>query len=165
MKTIAMIRHAKSSWATGISSDKLRPLNDRGVRDAPIMASHLQNLLPTIHYLAVSSATRTRETAHHFQRVYGADIAQTQYHDQLYHGMPQDYETLLYTLDSSINTVAMIGHNPGMTVMANLAASDEYIDNVATCGIFLLRTEIDSWTDFAFSECTLQSYIYPKMYV
>lgn len=164
MKTIAMIRHAKSSWVSGISSDKLRPLNDRGVRDAPIMANHLHHRLPSIQYLAVSTATRTRETAEHILTVYGDDMVQTQYHDQLYHGMPHDYESVLYTLDSDIDTVAMIGHNPGMTIMANLAASGQTIDNVATCGIFLLHTDIELWTDFAFSECRLHAYIYPKLY-
>ena len=164
MKTIIFLRHAKSSWAELGLRDHDRPLNKRGNRDAPFMAAQLKKIYPIIDQAFVSTSQRTRETIQHFTSVFGKDIRDISYEASLYHGSPSDYQDVLIQAKPTSNTILMVGHNPGITYVANDCTSNNYIDNVPTSGIFVLQKNVNSWEEVNLNTCSRNLFIYPKMY-
>ena len=160
-KTAYLVRHAKSSWDDFSLSDFDRPLNDRGRRDAPIMAKNLWSKVPDIDLFICSGAKRARETCAYF--IKGVPKEKVLYTDHLYHAGPDEILEVLYGIDRSIDTVVLFGHNPGFTYMHNRYA-DDLLDNLPTCGIFRLRIEAD-WPDMDTTNTSAGDVIYPKMYV
>lgn len=161
MKTLILVRHAKSSWNSDVSTDFERPLNKRGMRDAPDMAARLAAHGPIPDTIVSSSATRALVTARMLAR--GLDLS------------PQSLETtrdiyeapvkaLLKTINSwlQINqTVMMVGHNPGMSATGNYLCSSAALE-MPTCAMACLDLDIDSWNDIYRDCATLRWYDYPK---
>jgi len=161
MKRIYIVRHAKSSWADLTLSDKDRPLNVRGNRDAPIMAQKIKAITPEIDELYASTSQRTRETSDHFKM--HVSFAKVTYLDRIYHAPYQDLLEVIQDISEEITTAMLIGHNPGSTDLYNHFAS-EYLDNLPTCGIFVL--EIDGqWIDTDQQNTVARGLIYPKMFI
>lgn len=158
MKTIVFVRHAKSSWTDINMSDYDRPLDDRGVRDAPVMAARLAAEGPDIGLLITSGANRARSTARYFEKELGLPLSETR---ELYHGMPEDYLQQLHMVDDKVPGVALFGHNPGITYLANMIEPD-CTDNVPTCGILIAVSEADRWQDVDFRSMKLVKMMVPK---
>lgn len=138
MKTIVIVRHAKSSWDNHGLSDHDRPLNHRGQRDAPRMASYLANSEYFPSHLVVSSAKRAQETARAYQ--IEMSITESDYHiePELYHAGMKDWITVLERYWKISNKpIAFFAHNPGITNVVNWLA-DENIFNIPTCGMAIL---------------------------
>lgn len=146
MKTVYFIRHAKSSWSDAGLSDHDRPLNPRGLRDAPVMAAYLrQNAHFRPDVLLTSSARRAQETARFFQNEFGLGAEQYLIYPQLYHATPVVMLETLHELLPDVSTVALFAHNPGMTWLANMF-SQQMIDNIPTTGTFRVDFDVDDWT-------------------
>jgi len=160
-KTIYVVRHAKSSWADMTLSDKERPLNQRGHRDAPIMARWClqQGHVPDV--LISSTAVRAATTADYFATGLGLDTAKITSYDDLYHAPAHLYIETCYGLSDEVDSVMMFGHNPGITYLANEVAS-KYIDNVPTCGVLVIDYHGDNWQDLDVSKCNLRTLYTPK---
>jgi phosphohistidine phosphatase len=162
MKTLILLRHAKSSWKDPYLSDHDRPLNARGKRDAPAMAELLADRLPKPDYVLCSTSRRTRDTADYFIKILGIGADQVEYDRELYHA---DGFTLLHAIsqcDNSVDTLLVIGHNPGITVLANLLQPG-ITDNIPTAGIVVFESKERSWATFLNKEdihCT--GYYTPK---
>lgn len=147
MKTVYYVRHAKSSWADPGLSDHDRPLNKRGLRDAPVMARHLKSLGVELDGLISSTANRARTTAGCFAKVFS--LNDLTIHEQgLYHSSPFTMISYLHQLPEDWQNVALFAHNPGMTMMANQYSPD-LIDNIPTCGVFRVNYDAVEWTDIA----------------
>ncbi len=155
-----MIRHAKSAWNQPGLSDHERPLNKRGYRDAPAMAKKIKGLNFDIDFLISSSAKRAQQTAIFFSEEFGLKIRTEK---SIYHGSPSDYLDLIETLDDNLSHVAIFGHNPGLTYLAN-DFTDENIDNVPTCGFCHLQSTCDSWSDFSRANTILKQFLFPKLF-
>lgn len=161
MKIAYFIRHAKSSWKESGQADIERPLNKRGLRDAPQMAGRLKQLEnPAFDALISSPANRAFTTARFFSdvfqitpmtnpEIYEAGVGEL---FEVIKGVPDEYQT-----------IGIFGHNPTMTQLANLFSS-EIIENVPTCGIFKLELEISSWTEFAVESGRLTKFYFPKQF-
>jgi len=160
MKRIYIVRHAKSSWADLTMSDKDRPLNARGNRDAPVMAQEIKAINPQIDGLFSSTSQRTRETSDHFKK--HLEFGNVTYQDKIYHAPYQDLIEVIHDIPEDMNIAMLIGHNPGSTDLYNHFATD-YLDNLPTCGIFIL--EIDGkWIDADQQNTVVKQLLYPKMY-
>ena len=113
MKTLLILRHAKSSWNNAQLTDYERPLNKRGKIDAPRMGKHLreQELVPDL--IITSSAERAMTTAEAVAQAsgYEQEIQSTR---SFYHADPEAYLDVLRQLDDSLERVMVVGHNPGM---------------------------------------------------
>jgi phosphohistidine phosphatase len=164
MKTILFLRHAKSSWAEPGLRDHDRPLNNRGKRDAPRMAEKLKNIYPEIDQVFVSTSQRTRATIHYFKEAFGTQMRNISFEPSLYHGSPSDYQDVLIQANPSSSTILMVGHNPGITQVANDCNASNFIDNVPTTGIFALESEALDWEEVNLTACSRTLFIYPKMY-
>jgi len=164
MKKILFVRHAKSSWADMSLKDKDRPLNKRGNRDAPIMAQRCLEYGIKVELIISSTAVRAFATAHIFHEIYNLSKP-IQREDYLYHGDPSDFEEALCSVDDQIDCVAIFGHNPGITYLANDLDSTRYIDNVPTTGVVVGQIDIACWEDFTIANTVLKDFMYPKQLI
>lgn len=160
MKHILLMRHAKSSWKDLNQKDKDRPLNKRGIRDAPIMAKNMLKYFPVPERIFCSTSNRTKETLSYLKPM--LIDSKIELVDPLYHGSVENYESSIYTASNEEDCLLLIGHNPAMTEMANLSGA--MLDNVATSGIIYIRSDIKEWTSFNFNESSFVEYIYPKLF-
>ena len=161
MKQLLLIRHAKSSWAVAGQEDFDRPLNDRGHRDAPVMAQRLKDSKVEVDQFISSMANRAFTTASYFAKEYGVakkDILQVR---SLYHAMPQVFLDVIANISDDIATAAIFSHNPGITAFVN-QLTDSRIDNMPTCGIFAVKADIKHWKDFKHADKKLWFFDYPK---
>lgn len=162
-KTVFFIRHAKSSWSDPKLTDIKRPLNDRGLRDAPFMAQLLRRQIkPPVHLLS-SPAVRAFTTAKYFAKAFALQDKDIQTDERLYLADPETILQVLRRTDKKHETLLVFGHNPGYTQLANLF-SEEFIDNVPTCGTFEVQGEVDNWSDFGQETAKLVRFQYPKQY-
>lgn len=162
MKSIYIVRHAKSSWADLSTKDIDRPLNKRGIRDAPVMSKMCKdrNIIPDL--MITSNAKRASETSLYFAKEFGISEDQIVINGKLYHAPEDTYFEEAQILNDDINSVMMFGHNPGITYLAN-SVTDQYIDNVPTCGVLIIESTVDSWMELDPINCRLVDFLYPKM--
>jgi phosphohistidine phosphatase len=161
MKTLLLMRHAKSSWKSDAQNDHDRPLNKRGYQDSPKILKYLQqeNLLPEM--VISSTATRTRETWKHMQQAI-SNIVPIQYSKSLYHGALTDIQNQVVLLGSGYNRIMVLGHNPGWE-NAVKTLCDTSIE-MTTANVVILTIEEETWRS-AFSqtgEWNLVDHIQPR---
>ena len=144
MKTLYLVRHAKSSWDDPDLSDFDRPLNTRGEKDAPKMGQRLnaQGVIPDGIYS--SPAVRALTTGKIIAEIVGYPVNSIHTDRNLYHA---DEDVLLITVRSipdSFDHVMIVGHNPGLTEFANELIPST-IDNIPTTGIVAIQLNSNSW--------------------
>ena len=113
MKTVLVVRHAKSSWGDLTLPDFDRPLNDRGQRNAPEMATRLLKKGISIDAFVTSTAKRAMQTATHFIRAYDRPEKDLILREDVYHAPANIYFDVIRSLDNGFKTIAIFGHNPG----------------------------------------------------
>ncbi len=161
MRTLYLIRHAKSSWDNPGLRDFNRPLNERGQRDAPLMAALIAKMGIKPDLIVSSPARRAITTAQYFADVLGIadeDIVRNQ---DIYEAYPQEILRLISELPESAETVFMFGHNPTFTDVAN-RFSDDFIENIPTCGIVRIESPADSWRSFYEGNARVNAQYFPK---
>jgi phosphohistidine phosphatase len=162
MKQLLIIRHAKSSWALAGQDDFDRPLNTRGMHDAPMMAQRLLDKQVAIDAFISSSAKRALTTAEFFADVYCVEKNKVKTVRKLYHAPPPVFYEVIAAIDDSITTAAIFSHNPGITAFANELTKTR-IDDMPTCGIFAVKAETDRWKDFYTANKMFWFFDYPKL--
>ena len=163
VKTLFIIRHAKSSWDASNIDDFERPLNDRGKRDAPRMGKRLKekDIQPTL--LLSSPAKRALSTAKRIAKVlkYPKDDIKTD--RRLYHADEETMLTIVRELKEKQDVVMIFSHNPGLTEFVNSLMDGELdIDNVPTCGVVAFKLDLDTWKDVDWGKGKLLFFDYPK---
>src|SRR5512143_3988842 len=124
MKTLYLVRHAKSSRDDPTLPDRKRPLNDRGKRDAPAMAERLagQGVKPDL--ILSSPAVRALATAQAFAKKFDYAITDLVEDDRLYATAADDLLDLIHELDDQQKRVMLFGHNPELTALAHRLSSE-----------------------------------------
>lgn len=161
MKTLYVIRHAKSSWDNPTLSDFDRPLNTRGEKDAPAMGKRLKNRNVAPDLLLSSPAERALTTSHIIAEEMGYAKSKIKTDKKLYHAEDAEILRIIQTLDDKYSCVWVIGHNPGLTDFVNLLA-DAHIDNVPTCGVVACSINIQSWDEAGKGKGSVIFFDYPK---
>jgi phosphohistidine phosphatase len=161
MKTVLLVRHAKSDWGDPSLSDFDRPLNDRGKRDAPVMAHRLVDRGVKIDCFISSPAKRAHRTAREFAEAYKVDKKDVLHIDDLYGAGEEVFLRVIQEAKSKWDTIAIFSHNPGLTDFANTLTSNR-IDNIPTSGVFAVKASCDDWKDFEKAEKELWFFDYPK---
>jgi phosphohistidine phosphatase len=146
MLTLTLIRHAKSFWDDSEINDFDRPLSKRGYRDAPKMAWALAKMGCRPARILTSPSKRTLQTLDCFIQTgtFSADKIQTV--ASIYEAGSGDLLDLLASQNSQTNSLALVGHNPGLTDLVRILSGVNVI-NLPTCGIVTLRSTSDSWSD------------------
>ena len=161
MKTLLLIRHAKSSWDQAGQSDIERPLNDRGKKDAPEMAKRLKNKDVKIDQLVSSPAKRARATARLFAEEFGFKKDDIKIVEELYMATREGFASAIAAIKNDNETVALFSHNPGITEYAS-TLTNVRIDDMPTCAIFAVQANTDKWSDFEEAEKKFLFFDYPK---
>lgn len=162
MKTLILVRHAKSSWDDVNLPDFDRPLNKRGKEDAKKMAERLHKKLRTLDAIVSSPAKRAKKTAESFAETFDIKEEDILFNPALYHAAGSDFFEVIEELSNKLNTVAVFSHNPGITYFVNELIADINIDNVPTTGIFAVKMDIKKWIDFKNTERQFLFFDYPK---
>ena len=163
MKSLYFIRHAKSSWDDSSLADIDRPLNKRGMRDAPFMAQLLKGKGVQPDLIISSPANRAFITASHFAKALDIAVDDIQVEERIYEAWPDDVMEIVRALPKKHRTVLVFGHNPTFTSIANLFAED-YIVNVPTCGIVHLESSASEWKLLSDANTQLEAFHFPKQY-
>jgi phosphohistidine phosphatase len=164
MKTLYVIRHAKSSWADPIASDFERGLNDRGKRDAPKMGKRLKEKEIHPDVVISSPAKRTLSTARRISEVLKFRKERVKTDSRLYHADEDTILSVVHDLKDKQDIAMIFGHNPGLTGFVNAISSEDInIDNVPTCGIVAFSLPVDSWKDVTWKSGKLLFFDYPKL--
>jgi phosphohistidine phosphatase len=145
MRTLYLIRHAKSSWKYPNLEDRHRPLKKRGETDAHIMGAILNGKGIKPGLIMTSPAKRAYDTACIFAEDIGYPVNQIVQNDNLYFsGMPQILEVIQQT-DNQFDDVFVFGHNPDTLDLLNTFAPTDY-ENIPTSGVACIQFEVDSWS-------------------
>ena len=161
MKTLVLIRHAKSDWNDPSLRDFDRPLNERGKRDAPVMAQRLLDRGLRIGAILSSPARRAAKTARVFAEAAGIKKDKIIYLEELYLAEPEAFYRAVEQAPDKKDCIAVFSHNPGITEFAN-EMTDARIDNIPTCGMFAVRVNTGTWESFRAAEKEFLFFDYPK---
>jgi phosphohistidine phosphatase len=144
MKSVLLLRHAKSSWKHPELADHDRPLNKRGKRDAPLIGRLLkkEDLVPEI--LISSTATRARATAEAVAKAsgYKGEIVLDK---SLYAAGPDAYLGVMHDLSHEHVRALIIGHNPGLEELVEMLTGEIHL--MPTCSLAHVKLHVDKWSD------------------
>jgi phosphohistidine phosphatase len=162
MKTLHLLRHAKSAWDQPGLSDRERPLNQRGRRDAPRMGAALSQRLDPIA-VAVSPARRAQLTLDGVCEGWpGLGGMPHQTEEDLYTFSCEDLVDWISAQGEGPPALFMVGHNPAFTDLVNMLVGDYVLDNLPTAGYAELALDIDRWSDLREGCAVLQYSLFPK---
>jgi phosphohistidine phosphatase len=161
VKRLLLIRHAKSDWGNPSVRDLDRPLNKRGHAAAPEMAQRMvkQNIYPEL--IVSSPALRAFTTAKYFAKAWEMDANNIQTYKTIYEACIKNLLNVVNHFDNRYHTIALFGHNPGLTDFANYL-SDVNIYNMPTCSIVMLEFPFEDWDLVSSSTAKVLLFDYPK---
>ena len=161
MKTLYLVRHAKSSWDFPQLDDFERPLNKRGKKDAPRMGQFLSQEGIKADLLLSSPAKRALKTAKKIAKELGYEKEEIHTDRSLYHAWPERLLKVLVELNDIHSTVMLFGHNPGLTEFGNELCGAS-IDNIPTAGVVGIEFDVNHWRDIGYKSGKLLFFYYPK---
>ncbi|MBG8555224.1 SixA phosphatase family protein [Hymenobacter guriensis] len=144
MKTLYLMRHAKSSWSFEDLSDHDRPLNDRGRDDVPAMGRALAERQIQLDLLVSSTAVRALSTAALVAKELQYPHEQIKVEERIYRADPLELLAVVRELPDEADAVLLIGHNNTITDFANLL-SPSAIPEMPTAAVVCLKFDIGRW--------------------
>jgi len=142
MKTLLLARHAKSDWGDPAIDDFDRPLNARGLRDAPAMAHRLVDEGDGVRLVVSSPALRAITTAREYATAFGLEPVER---PELYAASARTILAAAAALPDEASVAMLVGHNPGMSdAVAELTG--EFVE-LPTCAVVTCAVDIDSWAE------------------
>src|SRR6185503_16143283 len=163
VKDVCFVRHAKSSWDHMDMDDFDRPLDTRGLKDAPMMAAKMRELGLTPDLIITSGAKRARSTAEFFRKEFNLDKDKFIVRNELYEASAQQVYDVICSAPDTASFIFILGHNPTMTWVAN-QISGVHIDNVPTCGVVHVQAILTTWKKFKPEYAGFIGFHYPKLY-
>ena len=162
IKRLTLVRHAKSDWTDRSLDDFDRPLNARGERDAPDMASRVAaaGLVPTL--MISSTARRALETARVFADAVGYPRPRIRQADEAYLASPGELLDLVRKRGGTARHVMLFGHNPGISGFGAWLAGDDSLGEVPTCAVASLLVPVKRWSELEFGSARRDFYDFPK---
>ena len=143
MKTLLLVRHAKSSWDHPGTPDHDRPLNDRGLRDAPVMGRRLAERGVAPDVILSSTAVRARTTAELIADALGFGAERVITDERLYAASADEVLRVIGELDPEVTSAIVVGHNPETASLAH-RFSDE-IHEMPTCAVAEFTFDVPAW--------------------
>jgi phosphohistidine phosphatase len=156
MKTLLLVRHAKSDWPVDVE-DFDRPLNETGIINATKMAGFLKDRFVEIDTFISSPAKRSLHTCELFSEIFGKSYS---IEKNLYNPREDNFENLIYGLDDSVKSVALFSHNNGISNFAN-SLTDEIV-NLPTSGVVAYQINCQKWSDFEIADKKFLYFYSPK---
>ena len=163
MKTLYLMRHAKSSWDMPGLSDNERPLNNRGKKNAPFMGKLLKERNEIPDLIISSPAKRAYSTAKRIAAKVDYPGKKIFMEEKLYMADTDEFLSVISDTGQNINKLMLISHNSGITRFANFI-SGENLDNIPTAGITRIDFDMDSWKQINETKGRMIFFEYPKKY-
>lgn len=161
MLQLTLIRHAKSSWKDTTLDDFDRPLNRRGLKNAPMMGKVIRKLGLTFDQIISSPAQRAISTARRIAAELDYPEPDIRTLKILYMANVDDMLECVHAFAPQHKSIALVTHNPGITEFCNFLCG-ENIDNLPTCAVVVIEFEIDDWQAVYRNTGRLIQYEYPK---
>ena len=168
MRTLYLLRHAKSSWKDTSLEDFDRPLNKRGRQAAKAMAGYFIDRGVRPATILCSSATRTRETLERMQKKLGPNIP-VRFEKGIYLASANTMLRRLRRLDDGLASAMIVGHNPGMERLALMLAGDDggaersaVAEKYPTGALCVLDLDIAHWRDAAPGCAHIAAFVRPR---
>ena len=160
MKTLFLIRHAKSSWDDPALPDKDRPLGDRGRRDARKMGKRLAKRDVKPDLILSSPARRALKTARIIAKKLDYKLKNIVVDDRLYAGAVNDLLNVIHKLGDKLEQVMLFGHDPELTEFAHRLSSE--ITHMPTCAVAEFPFNAKSWSHIDKAKLAKVALDYPK---
>lgn len=145
MKTLLLVRHAKSDWGDPGLADHDRPLNDRGEHDAPAMGKRLADRGVAVDLVVSSTALRARTTAALIAEALDVPADRLTEEGRLYAASARMILAVASELPDDVEVAAIVGHNPGMSdAVGELTGT---WTDLPTCAIATCRVDVDRWSE------------------
>lgn len=149
MKTIFVLRHAKSSWNDSSLSDFERPLNERGKEAAPFMGELMKKNNFTPDLIVSSPAERAKQTAEFVKKA--ADFqTEIRFNEKIYEASPLRLLEVISQTDENAKTLLLVGHNPGFEGLVRVLSGENA--RMPTAALAVLDLEIGDWAEI-YDEC------------
>ncbi len=161
MKTLTLVRHAKSSWKDSSLADRDRPLNKRGKRDAPEMGRRIAEAGIRPSLIVSSPALRAWTTAKAVAKAISYPIEFLQRDRRLYLASVDEIVDVIAEQDPKFNSLMLVGHNPGFTSFANYLVPG-LTNNLPTAGVVCVKIEREDWDLYGRPETELVLHDFPK---
>lgn len=161
MKTLFIVRHAKSSWDSPYLSDFERPLNKRGEKNLPDMAKRFEDTGYSVDLIVTSPAVRALTTAKGFASQLNFTADKLLEEESFYHASAQSIKQRLSRIENEHDSVMIFGHNPGLTSLIN-SLSNFNLYNLPTCAVCGIQFEFDFWESILHTKGEKFYYDYPK---
>jgi phosphohistidine phosphatase len=163
VKDVCFVRHAKSAWDHPGMKDFDRPLEARGLKDAPLMAAKMHKLGLVPDLIITSGANRAKSTAEFFMKEFKLPKEKFLIRNELYEASAEQVYDVLRSVPDDVRFVYLFGHNPTFTWVAN-SISGVNIDNVPTCGIVHAQCNLSKWKKFKPEFAGFVGFHYPKQF-
>jgi len=163
MKTLYLVRHAKSSWKFVELRDEERPLKKRGKKNAKFMAELLKKGDEIPDLIISSPAMRAFSTAKIFAEIFEFDKDDLICEKKLYMPDNDNFISVINSIPEDIRKAMLVSHNPGLTNFAS-SVSGEEIENIPTSGVVRIDFDNNFWKDISGSKGNLIFFEYPKKY-
>jgi phosphohistidine phosphatase len=163
MKTLYLMRHAKSSWDYPELSDHDRPLNGRGRQDAPLMGSQLLSREIKPDLVLSSTAVRALTTATLVAKEVDYDMDKLQTDEDIYHADKSGLLQIIREIPEEIDSLLFVAHNFAISELANMLAPESLAD-IPTAGVVALTFPVNSWADIEPEHCKVLFTDKPKNY-
>lgn len=160
-KSLIVIRHAKSSWASA-EGDHQRPLKERGFADANLIGGFLLQNDLSIDAVYCSDAKRALQTLQTINSSLKLAQSKVNYVPDLYLAELNELLTILNTVCPSIENLVLIGHNPGLTNLCNYLTNDR-LENLPTCSVYAVELLVDDWNAVCEGVGIQKLYCTPRM--
>ena len=145
MKTLYLVRHAKSSWKYEVD-DHMRPLKKRGHNDAKLVSEKITSEVEQPQKILSSDANRARTTAVYFKKALSVTDDNYELTHDLYDFSGQQVMHVIKNLDNSLDRVMIVGHNHAFTSTVNMMGSKK-IENLPTSGFVMIEFDEDDWNN------------------
>ena len=162
MKTIYIVRHAKSSWDNYDLSDHERTLMPVGIKKTKKIIGFFNRENVSVDLIVSSSAVRAFETARLIADAIGYNSDLIFKKKALYHAYVDDIYTELFSLDNSVNSVMIVAHNPTLTDFVNEFVKPK-IMNLPTTGVVSVSIDTDSWENMVNAKFKVNFVVFPRM--
>lgn len=157
------MRHAKSSWENRTVPDYERPLNERGLKNAPFMGNIISKLIKTPQVIISSPAKRAITTAEIISEFLNFDPKKIIKDERIYHAVVSDIMRIIFEINDNIDSILLFGHNPTFTLLSNYL-SNKHIENMPTSGFVQIDFNLKTWKEIEGNTGKLILYEYPKKY-
>lgn len=153
-RTLVVVRHAKSDWTNDLPDDQ-RPLNPRGRREAPLIGTWVAEHLGTVDLVLCSTAVRARETLSRS----GLTATEVRHDERVYAAGPQDLMSVVDEVSDDLGTVALVGHNPGLSELVGVLTGEAVELKTSATAVVTWQ---GGWPDVWARSASLVSHVTPR---